>query len=410
MSPPSADQWTTLECLILAQAVYKHGEDSWTQVSRTLRQHQALKTRSPSLYVPQTCQNKYFALLKDLVGKDRVYEPSGNLADMPKVVKLARILHLQRINEIKELLKVDEIRFRELVREVEELKKGKWDDRFREQLKNREASERARQELAGENGETTDVVMAEAGPVASAGPDGGEIGIATGASAGEPTSGPDVSKDLETTDRMEEVGTGKPPSANDGEQSGKELTINTAVRDRSPEKPPLAPPGKEGSLSPRKRGRPPKLKIPAASEYDSTDGEDLTDAERRKSLKGDDKSRTWRKTSMMIWNKIADHRYGNVFLKPVKEKGYYSVVKQPMSLVDIKARIRDGIITTTTEFHRDILLSFTNALMFNNEDSNIYTMALEIKDYAEAEIRNLKYAVDQAKGTDTDGDSKMDDE
>ena len=44
--------WTTLDSLILAQTVYKYGEDSWPTVSRTLKSHPALKCRAPTLYQP----------------------------------------------------------------------------------------------------------------------------------------------------------------------------------------------------------------------------------------------------------------------------------------------------------------------------------------------------------------------
>jgi hypothetical protein len=35
--------WTVLERLLLAQAVHKYGEDDWTQVARTLKQHPLLQ-------------------------------------------------------------------------------------------------------------------------------------------------------------------------------------------------------------------------------------------------------------------------------------------------------------------------------------------------------------------------------
>ncbi|KAJ3093091.1 hypothetical protein HK102_009523 [Quaeritorhiza haematococci] len=113
---------------------------------------------------------------------------------------------------------------------------------------------------------------------------------------------------------------------------------------------------------------------------------------RRMVSREEERRKNWRKTSMMIWNKIADHRYGNLFMHPVKNTpGYADAVKHPMSLLMIKNRIRDAEITTTTEFHRDILLCFINAIMFNNEDSDIYHWAMEMKQCAEAEIRTLWY-------------------
>ncbi|KAG0332618.1 Bromodomain-containing protein 8, partial [Podila horticola] len=57
----------------------------------------------------------------------------------------------------------------------------------------------------------------------------------------------------------------------------------------------------------------------------------------------DDKK--WKKILMMIWTDIANHRFGAVFMQPIKEQdapGYYLMIKRPMDLKSIKERIRDG--------------------------------------------------------------------
>ncbi|OUM66974.1 hypothetical protein PIROE2DRAFT_40419 [Piromyces sp. E2] len=106
-----------------------------------------------------------------------------------------------------------------------------------------------------------------------------------------------------------------------------------------------------------------------------------------------DRSKGWRKNIMMIWNDIANHRYGPVFLNPVKVEDapdYYDIIKKPMDLNSIKQRVKDGIITSTIEFHRDVMLMCTNSLMYNQEDSEVYPMALEMKEHADHEIKNLR--------------------
>jgi len=48
----------------------------------------------------------------------------------------------------------------------------------------------------------------------------------------------------------------------------------------------------------------------------------------------------------MIWNDIANHRYGPVFLNPVKVEDapdYYDIIKKPMDLNSIKQRVKDGV-------------------------------------------------------------------
>jgi bromodomain-containing protein 8 len=38
-----ADEWTLLENLLLVQAVYKYGEDSWLEIATKLARHSLLK-------------------------------------------------------------------------------------------------------------------------------------------------------------------------------------------------------------------------------------------------------------------------------------------------------------------------------------------------------------------------------
>lgn len=93
--------------------------------------------------------------------------------------------------------------------------------------------------------------------------------------------------------------------------------------------------------------------------------------------------RTWKKSIMLVYRAAATHKYANVFLHPVKEEiapGYHSIVHRPMDLSAIKKNIEMGVIRSTTEFQRDMMLMFTNAIMYNSSDHNVYSMAREMYD------------------------------
>lgn len=93
--------------------------------------------------------------------------------------------------------------------------------------------------------------------------------------------------------------------------------------------------------------------------------------------------RTWKKSIMLVYREAATHKYANVFLHPVKEEiapGYHSIVHRPMDLSAIKKNIETGVIRSTTEFQRDMMLMFTNAIMYNSSDHNVYSMAREMYD------------------------------
>ncbi|XP_048118564.1 bromodomain-containing protein 8 [Alosa alosa] len=90
----------------------------------------------------------------------------------------------------------------------------------------------------------------------------------------------------------------------------------------------------------------------------------------------------WKKSIMLVWRAAANHRYASVFLQPVSDDiapGYHSIVHRPMDLSAIKKNIEMGVIRTTAEFQRDIMLMFQNAIMYNSSDHDVFHMALEMQ-------------------------------
>ncbi|XP_053734521.1 bromodomain-containing protein 8-like isoform X2 [Synchiropus splendidus] len=112
---------------------------------------------------------------------------------------------------------------------------------------------------------------------------------------------------------------------------------------------------------------------PASSSQLSTCGEDQEAVQAQK---------IWKKAIMLVWRAAANHRYASVFLQPVSDDiapGYHSIVHRPMDLSAIKKNIESGVIRTTAEFQRDIMLMFQNAVMYNSSDHDVYQMALEMQ-------------------------------
>ncbi|XP_015775709.1 PREDICTED: bromodomain-containing protein 8-like isoform X2 [Acropora digitifera] len=101
--------------------------------------------------------------------------------------------------------------------------------------------------------------------------------------------------------------------------------------------------------------------------------------------------KTWKKSIMLVWRAAANHKYANVFLHPVTDDeapGYHSVVFRPMDLSTIKKNIENGTIRTTSEFQRDMMLMFQNALMYNSADHDVYRMAEEMRDDVMEQIQS----------------------
>jgi len=59
-------------------------------------------------------------------------------------------------------------------------------------------------------------------------------------------------------------------------------------------------------------------------------------------------------------------------------KNFITVLFRPKDLTIIKRHIENGTIRSTSEFQRDMMLMFTNAIMYNNANHDVYRMAIEM--------------------------------
>ncbi|KAL0095821.1 hypothetical protein J3Q64DRAFT_1630928 [Phycomyces blakesleeanus] len=133
--------WSILEKLLLAQAVYKFGEDNWVQIARNLKHH-AMLQRQPEFFNQKNCSLQYYLLVEDLEAERRLSK-AGPIQDMPSVVKLARQLYMQRMDELKSAIKKDEEEFIRLVSEIDDIKAGRWDSRLVDLVKENQQKDSA---------------------------------------------------------------------------------------------------------------------------------------------------------------------------------------------------------------------------------------------------------------------------
>ncbi|XP_077273128.1 bromodomain containing 8 isoform X3 [Temnothorax americanus] len=93
--------------------------------------------------------------------------------------------------------------------------------------------------------------------------------------------------------------------------------------------------------------------------------------------------RAWKKAVMLVYNRLATHKYASVFLRPITEDqapGYHSVIFRPMDLSTIKKNIDNGTIRSTMHFQRDVMVMFQNAIMYNKHDTFIFKMAVSMQE------------------------------
>lgn len=107
----------------------------------------------------------------------------------------------------------------------------------------------------------------------------------------------------------------------------------------------------------------------------------------------DDKDyRNWKKSVMLVYSRLATHKYASLFAKPITDDqapGYHSVVYRPMDLQTIRKNIESGAIKTTQEFQRDVLLMLNNAIMYNKTNDTVYDMTRQMQQEALQQIHLL---------------------
>ena len=91
--------------------------------------------------------------------------------------------------------------------------------------------------------------------------------------------------------------------------------------------------------------------------------------------------RAWKKSIILVWSQISQHKNANLFANAVTEADapdYRDIVFRPMDLNSIKKNLESGHIKTTEEFERDLMLMFFNATMYNSSDHEVYKLTVDM--------------------------------
>ncbi|KAJ7771411.1 hypothetical protein DFH07DRAFT_229553 [Mycena maculata] len=104
----------------------------------------------------------------------------------------------------------------------------------------------------------------------------------------------------------------------------------------------------------------------------------------------------------MVHNQISQHRNGNIFHNPIKTSeapDYHDIVKRPIDLKTIKAKIKDGVIGNSLEYQRDIYLMFANAMMYNRPGSDVHVMAEDMMVESDSYINTFRQTEGYVRGS-----------
>lgn len=120
---------------------------------------------------------------------------------------------------------------------------------------------------------------------------------------------------------------------------------------------------------------------------------------------GDDREyKNWKKTVLIAFNQFSTlhYKYSAVLVQQVPEE-FRHIIMRPMDMQTIKRNIETGVIRTTTEFQRDVLLMVQNAVMMNTRRDRDWTnlideMMVEVAYWKRETEKNLSSREGESSG------------
>ncbi|KAJ3739379.1 hypothetical protein DFH05DRAFT_502757 [Lentinula detonsa] len=132
------------------------------------------------------------------------------------------------------------------------------------------------------------------------------------------------------------------------------------------------------------------------------DDEDGPPSSSRSRRQDNQASKRFQNVIGMLHSQISAHRNGAIFHNPIKNSeapDYHEIVKRPMDLKTIKSKIKDGAISNSLEFQRDIYLMFANAMMYNRPGSDVYNMTEDMMLESEGYIQTFRHSEGFVRGS-----------
>lgn len=83
-------------------------------------------------------------------------------------------------------------------------------------------------------------------------------------------------------------------------------------------------------------------------------------------------------------------------VRPGEAKNYFEIIKKPMDLKTLLQNVKNGKITNSAEFTRDLALIFANAIMYNGQDHHVGQDAVNMWKEAQGLLRVLEAAEQRA--------------
>ncbi|CAK9204226.1 unnamed protein product [Sphagnum troendelagicum] len=104
--------------------------------------------------------------------------------------------------------------------------------------------------------------------------------------------------------------------------------------------------------------------------------------QRKEARQSDTRRRRWAQADPLleIWKAVSASKHAAPFRRPVASLGDYdAIVYQRMDLSTIRRHLENELTYSINDLHRDLILTVTNALVYNKKGSDVYNMALKLR-------------------------------
>lgn len=130
----------------------------------------------------------------------------------------------------------------------------------------------------------------------------------------------------------------------------------------------------------------------------------VTRSSRRQTRRGGSTDGDVEQKALMVtaWRMVSSHRHAAIFAHPVSDRdarGYSKTVKSRMDLSTLKKQLDGGNLSGMSDFKRNVLLMFANAVMFNSTGHDVNHYAKEMAVDTLSSLKMLQKDVLFVRGT-----------
>uniref|UniRef100_A0A0R3S0A0 Bromo domain-containing protein n=1 Tax=Elaeophora elaphi TaxID=1147741 RepID=A0A0R3S0A0_9BILA len=130
----------------------------------------------------------------------------------------------------------------------------------------------------------------------------------------------------------------------------------------------------------------------------------VTRSSRRQTRRGGSTDGDVEQKALMVtaWRMVSSHRHAAIFAHPVSDRdarGYSKTVKSRMDLSTLKKQLDGGSLSGMSDFKRNVLLMFANAVMFNSTGHDVNHYAKEMAVDTLSSLKMLQKDVLFVRGT-----------